>query len=76
MKQALVLLIILTLFSFMTGLQCSSEEIAVYVDFNIKSCRCGPKDLGGYFAIRQECQLNQKPTCIGDLTSIKCYCQS
>ena len=75
MKQALVLLIIMTLFSFMAGLACSYEDKIVCVDKNINTCRCAPKDLGGYFIIEYSCETPHVPVCTGNLKTVKCKCQ-
>ena len=75
MKQAFVLLIIMTLFSFMTGLACFYNEKIVCVEKNIRTCRCAPKILGGYFEIEHSCEPPHIPFCTGNLKTVNCECQ-
>jgi hypothetical protein len=75
MKQTLVLLIILTLFSFMAALACSPNLKIVCVKTHIGSCKCAPKNVGGTFAVSHSCNAPQFPVCVGNSKTVNCKCQ-
>ena len=75
MKQALVLLIALVLFSFITaGKLCPPYSKIVCDLTNITTCRCASKNQGGRFAVSHSCNPPQKPYCEGNLKTVNCRC--
>ena len=74
MKQILVLLIILTLFSFMAALACPPSSKIVCVQTHIGSCRCAAKNTGGRFAVSHSCNAPQFPVCEGNSKTVNCRC--
>ena len=75
MKQVLVLLIIITLFSFMkAGISCSPNLIIVCDKKSIGSCRCSVPNSVGKYVVSHSCNPPLRPRCEGDQTTIKCDC--
>ena len=75
MKQVLLLLIIMTLLSFMTAaLVCGPDSKIVCAQTNISTCKCAPKNAGGRFAVSHSCNSPQKPLCEGNLKTVNCRC--
>ena len=75
MKQVLVLLIIMTLFSFMKAeISCSSNLIIVCDRKGIGSCRCAVPNSVGRFVVVHSCNPPLRPRCEGDKTTINCSC--
>ena len=75
MKPALVLLIIMTLFSFITAsVVCGSDLKIICSQTNIATCRCVSKGAGGSFAISHSCNRPQKPLCEGNSKMVNCRC--
>ena len=75
MKKALVLLIILALFSFMKAAKiCPPNSKIVCDKTNIATCRCASKNQGGRFAVSHSCNPPQKPLCEGNLKTVNCRC--
>ena len=76
MKQAFVLLILITLFSFLSAysISCQIDFKIVCRKFTVDSCKCVPKNTLGEYAFVKECQSPYHPTCSGDSTCINCIC--
>ena len=75
MKQALVLLIIMTLFAFMKeAVVCGPNLKIICNKTNISTCRCAPKNTGGNFAVSHSCNPPQKPVCEGNSKVVNCRC--
>ena len=75
MKQFLVLLIIVALFSFMKAeISCSSNLIIVCDRKGIGSCRCAVPNTVGRFTVSHSCKAPLRPRCEGDKTTINCSC--
>ena len=74
MKQTLVLLIILTLFSFMAAIACPYVAQIVCIQNNIRTCKCVRKDLVGVYAISHSCNFPQIPYCEG-ISIVRCGCK-
>ena len=75
MKQSLVLLIILTLFSFMTALVCSPNSKIICVEIDISSCKCVSSDYSGNFEVSHSCDSSKVPICEGNSKTVDCKCQ-
>jgi len=74
MKQVLLLLIIMTLFSFMTSIVCGPDLKIICQRTDIRACRCAPKSAGGNFAVSHSCNRPQKPLCQGNIKTVNCRC--
>ena len=76
MKQALVLLIIFALFSFMEAATkaCPPNSKIVCTQSNITTCRCASKGQGGTFAVSHSCNAPQHPLCEGNPRTVNCRC--
>ena len=76
MKQSFLLLILVTLFSFLSAYSksCQIGFKMACTQFTVYSCKCVPKDTQGSYALVQVCKVPQHPTCSGDNTSLKCIC--
>ena len=75
MKQVLVLLIAMTLFSFIkSGISCSSNLKIVCDKKGIGSCRCASPSSVGRFTVEHSCNAPLRPYCNGDSTTINCKC--
>ena len=75
MKQVLLLLIIMTLFSFMTAIiLCRPDSKIVCAKTNIGTCKCAPKNVEGRFAVSHSCNRPQKPLCEGNFNTVNCRC--
>ena len=75
MKPALVLLIIITLFSFITAeVVCGYDLKIICTETRINTCRCAPKDAGGNYAISHSCNKPQKPLCEENSRIVNCRC--
>ena len=75
MKPVLVLLIIMTLFSFITAaVVCGPDLKIICNQSNIATCRCAPKNAGGNFAVSHSCNRPQKPLCEGNSRIVNCRC--
>ena len=74
MKQVLLLIIIMTLFSFMTAIICGPDLKIICIKTDIRSCHCAPKSAGGNFAVSHSCNRPQKPVCEGNLKTVNCRC--
>ena len=69
-----MLLIIMTLFSFMTAIVCGPDLKIVCPQTNISTCKCTAKSVGGTFAVSHSCNRPQKPYCEGNLKIVNCKC--
>ena len=78
MKQVLFLILIVTLFSDLLALICSSSQKAICRDFTIKNCSCFPKayDPPFYYAVVTVCNAPKHPVCLGNSNSLTCKCAS
>ena len=76
MKQAFLLLILITLFSFLSsdGIACPINFKMACKKFDFYSCQCVPKDVQGEYAYVKECQTPLRPACIGNRTTLNCFC--
>ena len=77
MKQALVLLIFISLYSFLSAIQCEKTQIIGCQNiYNISSCSCYPSYYSSsYFAVMHKCSsYPYRPTCIMSGGRISCYC--
>ena len=75
MKQSLVLLIILTLFSFMSALACTQNTKIICEEIDISTCKCAPLDSQGNYVVSHSCNNSEIPSCEGNSKSIDCKCQ-
>ena len=77
MKQALIVLIVISLFSFLSAIiQCpTTQKIACKVSNIIASCQCVPKSVVGNFALTHSCTYPKRPACFKDGNSISCLCK-
>ena len=78
MNQALILVIFLSLFSFLSAIQCSPNlKVVCSSSLNVGSCRCVAKRTIGNFALTHTCTFPLRPTCFknGNGKSIACICQ-
>ena len=75
MKQVLILFIFATLFSFLLAIDCSPAQKVVCQKNDIRSCRCAPKNAGGYFAVSHSCNPPQHPHCFGNYKVVNCVCK-
>ena len=75
MKQSLVLIIILTLLSFMTALVCTPNTKIICVEIDISSCKCVPLDYAGNYVVSHSCNNPEVPSCEGNSKSVDCKCQ-
>ena len=75
MKQALIVLIVISLFSFLLGIQCPTKlKVACQSSYAVSSCRCVSKALKGNFALTHSCPNPRRPTCYQNGNSIICLC--
>ena len=76
MKITLVLLIIVSLFSFLAAWSksCTLDYKMVCTKYTIDSCKCVNKDIVGDFAYVKDCNPPQVPLCTGDSTCLNCIC--
>ena len=75
MKQALVILIIMAIFSFIKAeISCSSNLKIVCDKKSIGSCRCAIPNSVGRFVVSHSCDAPLRPRCEGDSTTINCSC--
>ena len=76
MKQAFLLLILVTLFSFLSAYSksCQIDFKMVCKKFTVDSCECVPKNVQGEYAYVKECKAPQHPICSGDSTCLNCIC--
>ena len=75
MNQALILVIFLSLFSFLSAIQCSPKlKIVCSSSYNIGSCHCVSKSTKGNFALTHICNIPQRPNCFKNGRSISCVC--
>ena len=77
MNQALILLIFLSLFSFLSAsIQCQTYlKVACSSSSSVGSCRCVSKNTTGNFTLTHTCTSPQRPTCFQKGRSIACICQ-
>ena len=75
MKQSFVLLIILTLFSFMTALVCTQNTKIICEEIDISSCKWAPLDYEGNYAVSHSCNNPEIPSCEGNSKLVECKCQ-
>ena len=78
MKQVLFLIIIVTLFSDLLALICSSSQQIICRELKIDQCKCHEKgDEPFYsFAIKFECNPPKHPVCLGNSIKVNCNCVS
>ena len=76
MKQALIVLIAISLFSFLSAsIQCPTNlKVACQVSYAVASCTCVPKAVNGNFALTHSCTKPRRPTCHQSGNSIVCLC--
>ena len=76
MKQILILLIIVSLFSFLAAWSktCTSDFKMACLKYTIDSCECVSKDTVGNYAYVKDCNPPQAPLCTGDSTCLNCIC--
>ena len=76
MKQAFILLIVISLFSFLLAWTklCSSDMKMACKKYTIDSCECIFKDSSGDYAYIKDCIPPQRPLCSGDSTCLNCVC--
>ena len=76
MKQAFLLLILVTLFSFLSAYSksCQVDFKMVCSKFAVDSCKCVPTNTQGEYAYIKECKAPQHPTCSGDYQTLNCIC--
>lgn len=74
MNKILTLLIIASLFSFLSALQCNVHSRVICSANNIGSCRCTSynNSPGGVY-ISLACDKN-KPVCTGSGSNFNCFC--
>ena len=75
MKQALILFIIVTLFSFLFAIDCPPNAKIVCQKNDIRTCRCANKNAGGTFAVSHSCNAPQHPHCEGNYKIVNCFCR-
>ena len=79
MKQALILLIVLSLFSFLLAIKCPSpDQLICEYKSRILTCICIPKTVKGHFAFSHSCIYPQRPECSkngNSINSIDCSCK-
>ena len=78
MKQALVFLVIISLFSFLSAWSksCNTEFKMACKKFTIDSCECVSKTQEGNYAYVKDCEPPSQPVCSGDSTCLNCFCSS
>ena len=76
MKQALIVLIVISLFSFLSAsIQCPTTQKIICKDSHtIDSCHCVPKFVVGNFALTHLCTNSRRPVCFQNGNSISCLC--
>ena len=75
MKPILVLIIIMTLFSFITArVICGPDLKIICAQRNLTTCKCVSKTTEGYFAVSLSCNPPQKPLCDGNTKNVRCIC--
>ena len=76
MKQTFLLLILVTLFSFLSAYSktCEVEQKMVCTKFTVDSCKCVPKEVQGEYAYVKECKAPFHPSCLGDSKTLNCIC--
>ena len=76
MKQTIILLIIISLFSFLNAWSksCPSFMKMACKKFTIDSCECINKDASGDYAYVKDCTEPEAPLCNGDSTCLNCIC--
>ena len=77
MKQALVLLIFISLYSFLSAIQCEkSQLIGCKNNYDISSCSCYPSSYyTGTFVLVHKCSnYYYRPTCTKSSLYINCFC--
>ena len=78
MKKALILLIIVTLFSILLTddkLICTKDFKIVCLDFDFINCFCVMKNANIPSAIAMNCENNECQTCSGGPHSLKLSCE-
>ncbi len=70
-----MLLIILTLFSFMKALVCTPNTKIICVEIDISSCKCAPLDYEGNYVVSHSCNNPEVPSCEGNSKLVDCKCQ-
>ena len=76
MKQAIILFIIATLFSFLLALDCAPNTKVICLKTNIRTCKCVSKNYGNDndFALSQLCNFPKHSHCDGSFNSVYCSC--
>ena len=76
MKQALILLILVSLFSFLYAWSkaCNSNFKMACKKYTIDSCECVNKSVSGDYVYVKDCTEPQVPLCSGDNTCLNCIC--
>ena len=76
MKQVLFLILIVTLFSDLLALKCSSLQKAICRKNDIKTCGCTLKNFYPNYptALIRSCDSPKRPLCLGSATAVNCYC--
>ena len=74
MKQTLLFLIIVTLFSYLLALSCPPSAKAVCEKRDIRSCHCVGLNAHGNWAIEYACNNGKHPVCKGDNNYVQCDC--
>ena len=76
MKKVLILLIVLSLFSYLLAWtkSCPQGLKMACKKYTIDSCQCVNKDISGDYAYVKDCTEPQVPLCSGDNTCLNCIC--
>ena len=74
MKRALILLIFISLYSFLSAIQClTTQKVGCKDNSKISSCGCYPKNYGS-FSLTYSCTSPKRPTCHIPFKLVVCYC--
>ena len=78
MKQTFLLLILVTLLSFLsaTTITCKVDFKMACSDFKIDACKCVPKDGPGGAAFVTVCDPPKYAICKGEGNSLSCLCSA
>ena len=76
MKKFLIILIVVTLFSYLSAFECPSDSTACCMDNNPFGCFCAP--LGGTVKcnVKLTCRSPKKAFCMQGSSIMQCLCVS
>jgi hypothetical protein len=76
MKQALYIILFLSLFAFLNAevRTCPFTQKIVCKQYKVITCTCVSQYTSGYYAVELKCQSPRRPRCTGNDYSVNCTC--